>query len=284
MKRVLRNAIIWYLMAFTMACEEVVQLDVNQVPVAYSIDGVVTNKYRRHYVKIKKAVDFYNADPAPDVKDARVKVSDNEGNVYPYSWSETSHAYLSDIVFSGVVGNVYRLEVEIDGKAFYAADSMRPISEITKVTWAVDPVEEQDPQKEGYFYQALLTTTEPQETIDFYLFKIYRNDTIKRFDDHTGVFVTDDIAIGEKIVDFPAPVYYAMDDWAKFEVYSLTPEAFRYYFSLSQVLTNDGGMFSSTPANPQNNIVGEGGLGFFQVSAVASDSVKIGDESKRSGY
>jgi hypothetical protein len=39
-------------------------------------------------------------------------------------------------------------------------------------------------------------------------------------------------------------------------------------------------MFSGIPANPVNNIIGDGGLGFFQVSAVALDSVRIGDPDK----
>ncbi len=284
MKQVLKYVFLWLLAVGMVACEERIELDVAQVPEAYAIDGLVSNKYKKHYVRIKKAVDFYDAEPAPDVKDARVEVTDNAGNVYSYTWSETFKAYLSDVAFSGVVGRVYHLKAEVNERVFYASDSMRPISEITEVTWAIDPVEERNPMKNGYFYQAMLTTTEPQETVDFYLFNIYRNDSIKRFDDHTGVFVTDDIAIGERIENFPAPIYYAMDDWAKFEVYSLTPEAYEYYYGLSQLLNNDGGMFSSTPANPLNNIIGEGGLGFFQVSAIASDSVKIGDPQKKAYF
>lgn len=284
MKQVLKYILLWVVSAGFWACEERVTLDVGQVPEAYVIDGLISNRHIHQYVRIKKAVDFYDANPVPDVEDARVEVTDDYGNIYTYSWSKQHHAYLSDKVFMGIVGNKYHLRVEIEGKTFYAVDSMRPISEITKVTWAIDPVEQQDPEKKGYFYQALLTTTEPQDTKDFYLFKIYRNDTIQRFDDHTGVFVTDDVAIGEQIENFPAPVYYALGDWAKFEVYSLTPAAYNYYFGLSQLLNNDGGMFSSTPANPQGNISGPGGLGFFQVSALTSDSVKIGDPEKTAGY
>jgi hypothetical protein len=262
------------------ACEERIELDVKQVPDTYVLDGLVTNRLERHYLRIKKAVDFYESGSSPDVEHAHVMVRDNAGNAYEYLWSTFERVYLSEMPFKGVVGRVYTLEVDVDEIVFYAVDSMRPISGISEVTWAIDPVEQQNPQKAGYFYQALLTTMEPQETKDYYLFKIYRNDTIQRFDDHTGVFVTDDVAIGEKIENFPAPVYYALDDWGKFEVYSLTPEAFRYYFDLSQILNNDGGMFSGIPANPVNNIIGDGGLGFFQVSAVALDSVRIGDPDK----
>jgi len=275
---------VWLVLTGLWACEERIELDIEQVPDGYVIDGLLTNQFKQHYVRIKKMVDFYDTARTPDVKNARVVVLDNIGNVYDYSWSSDQGAYFSNVKFSGVVGSVYRMEVELDGLIFHAVDSMRPISDITEVTWTLDAYEEENPQKEGYFYQALLTTVEPQETKDYYLFKIYRNDTIQRFDDNSGVFVTDDIAIGEIIKNLPAPVYFAIDDWGKFETYSLTPEAFKYYFDLSQILNNDGGMFGGVPANPVSNIVGEGGLGFFQVSAVASDSVQIGDPDKEASF
>jgi len=284
MKRIQLWGLIWMVFAALLACEKRIELDIQQVPDSYVIDGLVTNQFKQHYVRIRKMVNFYDTGRTPDVMDARVVIRDNIGNVYDYSWSLDSKSYLSDVKFGGVVGRVYRMEVELDGHVFHAIDSMRPISDITRVTWAIDEREQQNPAKPGYFYQALLSTLEPQQTKDYYLFKIYRNDTIQRFDDNTGVFVTDDIAIGESIDNLPAPVYFAIDDWGKFDVFSLTPEAYKYYYDLQQILNNDGGMFGGIPANPVSNIVGDGGLGFFQVSAVSTDSVQIGDPDKEAKF
>ena len=69
-------------------------------------------------------------------------------------------------------------------------------------------------------------------------------------------------------------MFYAQDDLARVEVYSLTREAFIYYRDLQKLLTNDGGLFGTPPANPRSNISG-GALGFFQVSAIVSGEIVI---------
>jgi hypothetical protein len=66
----------------------------------------------------------------------------------------------------------------------------------------------------------------------------------------------------------PSPVYYAQNDKARLEVYSLTRRGYIFYNDLSIVLNNDGGgMFGPIPSSPRTNLT-NGALGFFQVSAV----------------
>ena len=182
-------------------------------------------------------------------------------------------------------GRAYTLDIEIQGQHFTAKDSLRPIQEIESLVWGFsldkfsweDQID--DPADQGYFYEILLTTTEPQETKDYYLFRLFRNDSLQT-DEGQSVYFADDVALGEKIVDFAAPVFYRYLDTARFEVYSMTPEAFKFWSDMQSNIMNDGGMFGSVPANTHSNIQGEGVLGFFQTSSVVADSLVVGDSTR----
>lgn len=57
-------------------------------------------------------------------------------------------------------------------------------------------------------------------------------------------------------------------------MFSLTRKAFIFYSDLSNLLNNDGGMFSPPPANPRNNL-SNGALGYFQVSAMDFEEMVV---------
>ena len=67
-----------------------------------------------------------------------------------------------------------------------------------------------------------------------------------------------------------SPIYFAIGDTARVEMYSLSRGGYIFYDDLQGLLTNDGGgMFGSIPAGPRNNLT-NGALGFFQVSSLKS--------------
>lgn len=259
------------------ACEETIELDVDQVPPVYVVDALLTNKDTTHYVKLTKSIGFYENKKSPQVKDAEVEVRDNEGNSYQYIYSDEDSAYLSEQPFQGIIGNIYNLTIDVDGNTITASDTLRPVSPITRLQWKIDKREKEDPDKKDYFYEVTLTAKEPQDVKNYYLFKVYRNDSIQRFDSETGVFVTDDVGVGEEIDNFPGPVFYKEGDTATFELYSLSKMTFRFYSDLSAILNNDGGMFSSIPANPYNNLSNNNVVGCFQVSSVSRMTIEVGD-------
>ena len=92
----------------------------------------------------------------------------------------------------------------------------------------------------------------------------------------TDVYFSDDELIGENIDGIPLPVLYGPSDQARIEVFSLSRGAFVFYRDLQKLLANDGGMFANPPANPRSNL-SNGALGFFQVSAVQSGELVIGE-------
>jgi hypothetical protein len=257
------------------ACEQVVNLDINQAPPRLVIDGLVTSDDTTHFVRITRTADFYG-NGGENVNDAIVQVSDEIGNIYNYThnpegYDSLNGYYYSDQQYSGRVYGIYNLEVTVGGDNFMASDTLKPITTIDSLQIQVDPRAVDDPENDGKIYQVLLFAREPQETVDFYYFKFYRDGLL---DANDNIFVFDDKLLGESLNGLPSPVLFREGELASVVIYSLSRDQFVYFQDLGNILNGDGGMFSPPPANPRSNISG-GALGLFQVSGISRGSILI---------
>ena len=249
------------------ACEEVVEIDVNQSPPQLVVDGLLTDEDTFHTVRISTTANF-NGESGQVITGAAVQVRDNMGNIFNYIHNPTGAdsldgMYYSEQKFAGVTGRIYDLEVLINDLTLTASDTLLPITEIDSLVIREDPFA--DPNDEnGRFYQVLLYAAEPQETRDFYYFRFYRDSVIVA---DNSVFAFDDEPLGDRLDGLPSPVNFAEGEYASVEIYSLSREQFVFYTDLGNLLNSDGGMFSPPPANPRSNIQG-GALGLFQVSGL----------------
>jgi hypothetical protein len=255
------------------ACEETIELDSRQAPPQLVVQSTITNQLKAHPVTLSKTAGFYSSGQTPRVTDAVVSISDNENNVFDYFYNSEAGKYFPNQPFEGIPGRTYTLNIQADGKTITAMETMPTAPVIDKIQQQIDEEEQEDPEDEGYFYEITINATEPQDTRDYYLFKFYRNDSIQDADGR-AIYFADDNLIGEQINGIEAPVYYKVGDEAKFEIYSITRQAFVFYNDLNNILNSDGGMFSPQPANPRTNLQG-GAIGFFQVSPLAADSLVI---------
>jgi hypothetical protein len=262
------------------ACEKTVPLDLNQIESRVVIEGQVTDQPGYQYVKISRTIDFYNNSQSPRITNATVVVEDDMGGVHTFVHNPNNHAdsagfYFPETAFVGQVNHSYTLTVMVDGKSYEATDKLIRITQIDKLEYRVDEDEKSDPQDPGRFYELLLFVKEPKETKDYYLFKSFRNDSLKYAFD-TDIYYSDDELIGENIDGIPLPIYYAENEKAAVEVYSLSREAFIFYRDLQKLLANDGGMFGTPPSDPRTNF-SNGALGLFQVSAISKGGLVIGE-------
>jgi hypothetical protein len=260
------------------ACEETIRLDIRQTAPRVVVEGLVLEGAEGHFVKLTRTAGFYQTGSTPRITNALVQISDSEGNVFPMVHNPGNHpdslgVYLPESSLVGVAGRSYTLRVEVEGEVYEGSDDLLPIQPIDSLTTRQNPREKLDPEEPGRYYEVLLYAKEPQETRDYYLFKFYRNDSIMN-SNGLFVYVADDTAIGERINGIPAPVYFKEGELARVEIYSLSRTAFRFFFELNTLLTNDGGMFGPPPANPRTNL-SNGALGFFQTSARARESILV---------
>lgn len=254
------------------SCEEATKLDLRQTPPRIVIEGLVTDRPGFQSVKVSRSSEFYSSGKSPRVADAIVKVSDDAGHEFnfvhnPRNQADSAGIYIPETAFTGEVGKTYTLRVEADGQVYEGSDELLGVIAIDSLKFRINEDQEKDPKEPGKVYEVLMYAREPQDEENYYLFKFYRNDSLKVYNP-TDIYFTQDDLLAENIDGVPSPVYFGPNDKAKIEVCSLTRRGYVFYNDLSIILTNDGGgMFGPIPASPRSNLT-NGALGFFQVSAL----------------
>lgn len=276
----MRNRLLYILIVLVLvSCEEATELDLRQAPSRIVIEGLVTNKPGYQAVKISRSTQFYDTVDAPRVKDAQVKVIDQNNTIFNFIHNPRNHpdsagVYIPENGFTGQIGATYTLHVEVNGEAYEATDNLSRVTSIDSLKFQVNRSQQRDPHEPGRIYELLIFAREPQAENNFYLFKYYRNDSLTVYNP-TDIYVSDDELLGENIDGIPSPVYFGQGDKAGLEVYSLSRQGYVYYSDLFTILNNDGGgMFGPVPAPPRSNISNDA-LGFFQVSAINESEINI---------
>lgn len=269
-----------YIIPFTLiamvilACEETTVIDVDQSESRLVIEGLITNQTGQQFVSVSRTIDFYAPGFNPGVSDATVTVSDDLGGIYPFTELEDNPGrYVPVTPFVGIVGRTYSLEVDALGQTYTAQEAMLSVTSIDSLTSTLNEEERSDPEDAGRFYEVFMYTKEPQDEENFYLFKFYRNGH-EQNENGEDISVTNDVGVAEDIEGIELPVFYAINDTATVEIYSLTRTSYIYWSDVANLVFSDGGIFSPLPANPRSNIQG-GALGVFQVSAVALETLVV---------
>ena len=260
------------------SCDEPVRLDVTQGESRVVIEGQVTDREGQQYVKVSQSNAFYDSGKSPRITDAIVLVKDDDGNEFPFihnprNYTDSAGFYLPETAFNGEVGKTYFLTVTIGDQIYEAQDKLFRVTTIDSLAYRIDEDEREDPEDEGKYYEVLIYANEPQDTEDYYLFKFFRNDSLK-LDFDTDIYFSDDETLGENIDGVSSPIYFAPGDRARCEIFSLSRTAFVFYSDLQSLLNNDGGLFSQPPANSRTNLT-NGALGFFQASALHMREIEI---------
>lgn len=271
MKALFKNILALGLFIGLLSCEETITIDTSSTDNKVVIEGLVTNVQGQSYVKLSRNRNFYDAGSTARITDAEVSVTTSSGEQIVFAHNPDGDAdkegyYYPNANFAGSIGTSYTLNVEVEGVSYTATDELLPVTTIDSLAVRVDPDQLAEPEEPGRYYAVFMYAKEPQDRVDYYLFKFYRNGELV-LDWPTDVYVFDDETLGESIDDVEIAEYYKEGDQVKVEMYSLSRQGFIFYSDLATLLNNDGGMFSPPPANPRNNL-SNGALGFFQVSAM----------------
>src|SRR5690606_39007085 len=145
---------------------------------------------------------------------------------------DSTGIYLPETPFAGVIGRTYTLRVEVDGEQYEATDRLLPMTPIDALEFHINEDQQEEPEISGKFYEMRLYVREPQDEVNYYLFKYYRNDSLVVFSEN-DIYYSDDRFFTENINGVPSPVYYAADDLGRLEAYSLTRSGYIFYADLS---------------------------------------------------
>lgn len=175
----------------------------------------------------------------------------------------------------GMPGHSYDLQIIVKEKVYNAFAYMPPVPMIDSLGYA-KKVLEKDGQE---YYIPLLYFKEPQNTTDFYLIQLTKDEASRstnanslwQFSILSDAFLEPyvnglnlDLGISPDGTEYSFlferdSIYVALS--------SLTEGAYNFYKALLDQFKNDGGVFKQTPSSPPTNI-SNGGLGLFRASAV----------------
>jgi len=251
---------------FLISCEEVLNVDLNEANPNVVIEGLITDHPGPYIVKVTMTGDYYKNQTPPAVSNALVIISDNTGSLD--TLIQTSPGIYSTKTIAGVKQRTYTLTVNINGNIYTATSTLPDLYPVDSLRYTYYPKRDLF-HREGYY--PLAYSQEPQNTENYYMWKFFRNDTLLN-SLRNDIWIADDKVVKGNIQGLEFPYVYQKFDTASVKVFSITKEAFDFYKGLEAQIRNDGGFFSSPPANAQGNL-SNGALGLFQTSS--TDSVGI---------
>jgi hypothetical protein len=239
------------------SCEKVIDVDLENTAKKYVIEGVVTNREGVSQVTITRTKNMNDNNELDGISGAQVSITDGKGLITPFN-EEAPGIYRDKL--SGVPGETYTLNVQVNGEHFTAVSTMpHPVSLDSLYISEMDMMHEKEKQANVVF-------KDPVGTSNAYRFVQYVNG---KKDKHFFV-QNDELSNGRMITAslFMHDSPIKTGDTVAVEMQCIDPAVYHYWFSLYKGATGE----STSPANPVTNISG-GALGYFSAHAVSTKMV-----------
>lgn len=271
-------------LAFSLvACEDVIDVDLDQGDVLLVADAFITNESATQTIKLSKTSPYFQSQTVPALTGAQVTVSGSDGTVYPfvesspgnYTWTPS----FGDAMDS--IGVTYTLEIDYNGERFISNSVLNPVPSVDTITFEFEPAGfGQD--EDGYIAEFQARDIAGRD--DYYWIKAFKNN--RRVGSPGSFATSENGAFGGTDADgkaFIVPVriffingdtLYQQGESVRVEIWSINEEIAEF-FSAVEAQTNNGGLFAVPAANVYGNILDSNGkpqkrmLGAFSISALS---------------
>ena len=264
------------IMAFVFSsCEDVIELDLTNVPPQVVIEGFVTDQEGPYSIQISKTADFYDPNDFPPQQNASVRIFDDQGN--EDILTETSPGVYETSALQGVRGVTYTLEVQLEAVT-YTATSKMPEQLIALDSLSTTFEEESLFYDEGYYATAYFN--DPPNIENYYRMQVLVNGEVYFFIDpeddsvapveDINFWLTNDKFTDGNLQDYEFPHTLKVGDTMQVSLAHLERSTFDYYRTLVDIIGGGG----VAPSNPITNMQG-GALGYFGAFSVTGNSVVV---------
>lgn len=290
----LRKGNILFLLAVTclFACEEEVQLTLEDAPPVLVVDAWINDKPEDQVIRLTMTQPYFESSEPQGVTGAVVEVTDDQGT--NYAFSETAPGvytweYTGDVL--GETGREYTLSIVSGEQEYHASSRMNRVPEVDSVVFTYR--EDGDAFREQGYYGEFFAT-DPVGPGDAYWIKSYKNGIPLQRPFEINIAVDAGFSTGGNIdgVVFIQPIQdgvnplnddldqiipYVPGDSLYVEIHSITLDAFDFLDQMAIQTQRDGGfdeIFAEPLENLPSNIeqisgnTGETIVGFFCVSSV----------------
>jgi hypothetical protein len=270
MKRFLKIILMGFLALAGISCTKVLDIKIDSQADRVVIEGLITNQVAPFTVKLSKTLALADSNTYPKINNAFVSIGDDAGHLDTLQFIANG-LYETNGLRQGVVGRTYFLTVKVDGQTYIAQDKLFSVSRIDSLYMEYKQAGSGLGITEDGYY-AYFNSTDPPNEKNYYNLTIFRNGSSVLKSNQLDI--SDDRFLAPVIIGSRLPGKFNLGDKVVFKLYSLSEPAYNYYYGVSLQLQNDGGFFSTPPANAPNNL-SDGALGFFQASSVSSDSLIV---------
>lgn len=241
------------------SCEKAIDLKLSDTTPQYVIEGVLTNENGSCKVLISQTKKFTDDNSLKAISGAEVSISNNG---ITYNLSASAAGVYQNGVLTGVPGQTYQLNVNIQGKTFTGTCTMPQQVALDSIYLVKDNINNnKDGSPRKY---VTVQYKDPSPIKNYYRFVQYIDNRKEQ-----TVFVNDDEFTNGQTVNNRLNYNNSNDDPAKdirpgntvtIEMLCIDATVYKYWYSLTGSASGDGN--NAAPANPMSNIQG-GALGYF---------------------
>lgn len=245
------------------SCEDVIEVELNDAPPRLVVEAnlnVWENGSSSAAVRLTTTAPFFENN-LPFIADAEVNITDENGVVYPFIYSQNG-IYTSSLWPQLNIN--YTLRIQYKGETYSATETLYTVSPLEFVEQRDDGgFSGEDIELKAFF-------TDPAGERNFYFFEglSEKGDALDVYNDE---FFDGNSIFGYYLIEDLAP-----GDEVQFNLYGASEAYYNFMFILLQQ-TDDGGggPFETQPATVRGNIVNETNpdnfpLGYFRVSEVST--------------
>jgi hypothetical protein len=280
MKSLIINILSVFLFAATFtSCQKVIDVDLNSADPKVVIEGIITDSTGPHLVKLSYTGSYFDVNKFNGIPGATVIISDNTGNTDTLKESPMAGYYFTQKI-TGTSGRTYTLQVNVNNEKYYASSTMPSRVEIDSINYYKPEDLNFGPDRRSDGKLVKMNFMDPKGQGNYYLIKMYVNDTLSYFSFQSLFAPTDDYMLYQdnfydgnnvNVTLFGKFVYPG--DSVSVELISIDKSIFDYFNGLNQLAPRGGGS-SAAPANPPSN-VSNGAVGYFSAEAISRKSIKV---------
>lgn len=254
------------LLAGTSACYNDLDMVYNhQTEPVVVIEAILTNAFEPFVVLLSKSTTMNDSVGFQEIDSANVFLSNTSG--WQVQLKKTANGRYESDSLQAMVGEVYKLEVQVEGKWFYAVEELLPCNIFDSLY--VIHLTNSLIYKDGLY--VMIKFPIPPEKTTYYRAVVSKNDSVYRGYNDLLLFETSFLQDETEVM---IPYRFDSSDKVVIQAYSISASIFDYFSAYAGITQGSLSPSILPTQNPPTNIVG-GALGYFQTSSVIIDSIQI---------
>ncbi|TDS12402.1 DUF4249 domain-containing protein [Sphingobacterium paludis] len=241
------------------SCEEVIDIDLNEADPRVVIEAQISDLGAEQRIRVSKTVAFTESINSRPVEGAAVRITDNRGRVFEFSYEE--NGYYVNRSFRPVASRSYDLLVDVEGERYEASCVMPPYVEVDSVG-----VLEETVFGDNYYF-ATFKFQDPANVANYYKYDLSINNAAFRFASTFSDKFNDGLYVTHQVSDLNTDM--APGDSIVVRRYCVDRRVYEYWNEFQS--TNPG---TAAPGNPTSNI-SNNALGYFSVASVKEFGLRI---------